>query len=226
MRTFIFGIGLLAFLSSVGPSSQAATQITATYRLPPLPVTAFAIPFGNTGITPPAVRAAQTFTAEMEGWLRSASFTAASLDLDPSGLSVAVTSLSGGQPGAILATSPFHGLYVKGHFNDITVLNATADFAGSQVMLETNQQYALLFIAERLNSHFQVLGDQTVGTGRDYPGGEILRSANGEAFVSLPIGELMFEVTVTTIPEPSTLVFGLVGTAAWCAQRRSRNLFR
>lgn len=225
MRSFISSIGLLAFLISLGSSSQAATEITATYRLPPLPVTAFAIPFGNTGITPPAVRAAQTFTAEMEGWLHSASFTAASLDLDPSGLSVAVTSLSGRQPGAILATSPLHGLYIKGHFDDITVLNATADFTGSQVMLETNQQYALLFIANRLNSHFQVLGHQTVGTPYHYAGGELLRSASGASFESLTIGELMFEVTVTTIPEPSTLVFGLVGMAAWCAQRRWWNLF-
>jgi hypothetical protein len=214
MRSFRLSIACVILLMSVGLVAEAATEITATYRLPSPPFTTFAIPFGNTGITPPAVRATQTFTAERDGWLHTASFTAASLDANPAGLSLAVTSLIGGQPDTILATAPLQGLYTMGVFSDITALNASADFTDSHVMLEANQQYALLFVADRLNSHFQVLGHQTVGTPYHYAGGELLRSASGEPFVSLPIGELMFEVTVATIPEPTTLALGLLAAAA------------
>jgi hypothetical protein len=205
MRTLISSV-IFTLLGTFPAASHAATEITATYRLPPLPQTLFAVPFGNTGITPPAVRVAQSFTAEVGGWLNSVSVAAASLDLDPSGLSIAVTSLTDEQPGTILATAPLQGLYDKGVFTDVKSLNATADFSGSQVMLEANEKYALLFIADRLNGHFNVLGHQTVLTPYGYPGGAILHSTSGAPFITLPIGELMFEVTVTTIPEPTGLM--------------------
>jgi hypothetical protein len=204
MRVHISGV-IFALVVAMARVSNAATEITATYRLPALPQTLFAIPFGNTGITPPAVRVAQTFTAEVGGWLNSASVAAASLDLDTSGLSVAVTSLVGGQPATILATAPLQGLDDAGVYSDVESLNASADFNSSQVMLEANQQYALLFIADRLNGHFNVLGHQTVLTPYGYSGGAILHSTNGASFITLPHGELMFEVTVNTIPEPTGL---------------------
>lgn len=204
MRVLIGGVSFILVVA-MAQASDAATEITATYRLPALPQTLFAIPFGNTGINPPAVRVAQTFTAEVGGWLDTVSVATASLDLNPSGLSVAVTSLIGGQPGTILATAPLQGLYVAGVYSDVESLNATADFSGSQVMLDANEQYALLFVAERLNGHFNVLGHQTVLTPYGYAGGAILHSTSGASFITLPIGELMFEVTATTIPEPTGL---------------------
>jgi hypothetical protein len=203
MRYLLSRILLFVILISVEITSEGATSITATNRLPDPVGTTFAIPFGNNGGTDVI---AQTFTAEIKGRLLSASVTAASLDPDPTGLQLALTALENGQPGAILAAAPLQGLYVTGRFTDIEVLNAVANFDADQVMLEDQQQYALLFVAERFPSSYQVLGDQTIGTNREYIGGAILRSRSGEPFVMLPGGDLVFEVTVEAVPEPSTLL--------------------
>jgi len=198
-----------------------AKLITAINRLPDPVGATSAIPFGNGNGSD--VRIAQTFTSEVEGRLLSASVRAVSLDPDPTGLQLAVTTLENGQPGTILTTSPLQGLYVNGRFTDIEVLNAVANFDDDQVILEEQQQYALLFVAERFPSSFQVLGDQTVGTDREYAGGEILRSRSGEPFEMLPGGDLVFEVIVKTIPEPRTLTLVLIGAAAGWGQSRWRN---
>ncbi len=225
MRYLCSRLLLLLILMSVGATTEAATEIAATYRLPDPIETTFAVPFGNNGgAAIPVFRIAQTFTAEVSGRLLTASVTAASLDVEPTGLQLAVTALENGQPGSILATSPLQGLHVNGQFSDIDVLNAIAHFSGDQVVLQSQQQYALLLVAERLNSNFQILGDQTSGTGRSYPGGEILRSRSGTPFVIIPNGELAFEVTVETIPEPMTLTLSVIGTAAsWGRGRRCRH---
>jgi hypothetical protein len=205
MRYIASRILLFVILTSVGVTSEGATLITATNRLDPAFAT-FAIPFGYNGNpdVPPLDRIAQTFTAEVGGRLLSASVTAASLDADPTGLHLAVTALENGQPGTILAASPLEGLYVNGHFLDFEVLNAVADFADDQVLLEDQQQYAPLFVAERFPSSYQVLGKQWNGTEGQYAGGEILRSTSGGPFQMLPGGDLVFEVTVEIIPEPSS----------------------
>jgi hypothetical protein len=224
IRYLFSRVVLCVILTSMGVTSKGATLITATNRLPdPVDVT-FAIPFGNNGDidVPPVTRIAQTFTAEVGGRLLSASVTAASLDADPTGLQLAVTALEDGQPGTILATSPLQGLYVNGRFTDIEVLNAAADFVGDQVVLEDQRQYALLFVAERLQSNYQVLGDQTIGTVRQYAGGEILRSTNGGPYLLMPVGDLVFEVTVEMIPEPMTLTLALIGAAAGWGRGRCR----
>ena len=132
-------------------TSEGATSITATNRLPdPLGVT-ITIPFGNytENDVLPEDRVAQTFTAEIGGRLLSVSMSVASFSPDPGGLQLAITTLENGQPGTILATAPFQGLDVNGGFTDIEVLNASANFASDQVMLENQQQYALLFVAEQ-----------------------------------------------------------------------------
>jgi hypothetical protein len=146
-----------------------------------------------------------------------------SLNADPTGLALAVTALDNGQPGTILASAPLQGLYVNARFTDITALNAVADFDDSQVVLAAQQQYALLFIAERDPSSYQVLGDQTAGTQRQYAGGQILRSASGAPFQTLPGGDLVFEVTVEAIPEPTTLGLALMGWAWLWRRGRSRS---
>jgi hypothetical protein len=204
MRAFIPGV-IIMLLAISAATSHAATEITATHRLPNPVGATFALPFIDNGTAVPPFRIAQTFTAEVDGWLHSASVAAASTNSNPSGLSIAITSFAGGQPGVVLASAPAVGLHVNGLFNPLTALNAVADFNGSQVMLEANQKYALLFVAAP-NRDFQVLGDQTIGTTRNYTGGEAMRSVSGAPFVSLPIGEIVFEVTVTTIPEPAGVI--------------------
>jgi hypothetical protein len=223
MRYLISRFLLCAILTSTGVIAEGATLVAATNRLPDPFGATFAVPFDNHGGAgvPPLIRIAQTFTTEVGGRLLSVSVTAASLDSDPTGLQLAVTALNNGQPGTILATSPLQGLYVNGRFTDIKVLNAVADFDGSQVMLAAQQQYALLFVAERHQSSYQVLGDQTAGTQRQYAGGELLRSMSGMPFQFLPGGDLVFEVTVEAIPEPITLTLALIGAAACWGQGRN-----
>ncbi len=214
MRYILSGVLVAVVLTSIGMTSEGAMLITATNRLPEPVGATFAIPFGRSGTEiPPAIRVAQTFTAEVGGRLQSASVTAASLNADPTGLQLAVTALENGQPGTVLAMSPLQGLYVNGFFTDIDALNAVADFDVDQVMLEEQQQYALLFVTERHPINFQALGKQTIGTDRQYAGGELLRSLSGEPFLTVPTGDLAFEVTVETIPEPMALILGLIGAA-------------
>ncbi len=217
---------LFVTLISVGVTSEGPTSITATNRLPdPVGVT-IATPFGNyiENDVLPEDRIAQTFTAEVGGRLLSASMTVASLSPDPSGLQLAITTVENGQPGTILATAPLQGLYTNGHFTDIEVLNAIANFESDQVMLENQQQYALLFVAEQFPSSYQVLGGQTISTEGAYPGGDILGSRSGELFEILPpVVDLLFEVTVETIPEPTALTLALIGAAAGWGRGQRRN---
>jgi hypothetical protein len=219
MRSLISGVIFSLFIS-IGTVSQAAIEVTATHRLPNPIGGTFALPFNNNGTAVQPFRIAQTFTAEVDGWLHSASVAAASTSPTPSGLSIAVTSFTGGQPGTILATAPALGVHVNGRFSPLTALNAVADFGGSQVLLEANQKYALLFVPAP-NRDFFVLGDQTIGTSRNYAGGEAMRSVSGAPFVSLPIGEIVFEVTVTTIPEPTGAI--LLALASFGAVLRRFN---
>lgn len=223
---------LIAIFTSLGTTSQGATLITATNRVPnslPQPgVTTIATSnFGSSGnpSVPPVTQYAQTFTAEVAGRLASASVAAVSLDSDPTGIDLAITALENGQPGAFLAIAPLLGLDINGHFDDIQVLNAVADFAGSNVTLAEQEQYALLFVAQRYPNYYQILGKQTVFDPQyQYPGGDILLSRNGDPFQVLPpIVDLVFEVTVETVPEPATLALVLV--AGWNLHCR-RRLYR
>jgi hypothetical protein len=223
MRYIFSRVLVGVMLTSMGVTSDGATLITATNRLPDPVGATFAIPFGRSGTeVPPAIRVAQTFTAAVGGRLLSASVTAASLNADPTGLQLAVTAVENGQPGAILALSPLQGLYVNGFFSDIKSLNAAADFDVDQVMLVEQQQYALLFVTERHPINFQALGKQTIGTDRHYAGGDLLRSMNGEPYLTVPTGDLVFEVTVETIPEPAALTVALICAAvSWGRGRLS-----
>jgi len=101
-----------------GVTSEDATLITTTNRLPDPVGATFAITFGNHGGTDVlrAFRIAQTFTSEVEGRLHIDAMTVASLDPDPTGLQLAVTALENWQPGTILAISRLQGLYVNGSF--------------------------------------------------------------------------------------------------------------
>jgi hypothetical protein len=212
-------------LNSVNVISEGAPLITATNRLPTPGSGTFAVPFGKSSAAddPAAIRVVQTFTTEVGGWLHSASVTAASLNADPTGLQLAVTAWENGQPGTVLATAPLQGLYVNGLFSDLKVLNAVADFAGERVVLDEQQQYALLFVTDRHPINYHALGAQTIGTSHQYTGGELLRSQNGGPFLTLPTGDLLFEVTVEPVPEPTALALALFGAAAGSRRARSRH---
>jgi hypothetical protein len=177
----------------------------------------FAIPIGKSN---PGVQISQTFTAEIGGTLQAVSIAAVCTDRDLSVLNLAVASLINGQPGAVLASAPLTGLGINGQFPDIKTLNALADFSHQQVVLQPEQQYALLFIPNISSASFQVLGDQTVGTTRDYPGGQILRSVGGNPFQLFPGGDLVFEVVVTPVPEPAALYLMLMAPAIARGLRR------
>ncbi len=157
----------------------------------------------------------QTFTAEVGGSLLSVAVSAASVDQNPAGFQLAVTKLQNGQPAEILAISPLQGLSINGRLNDITVLNAVAQFGESGVLLQAQQRYGLLFIADRRPSNFYVFGFQTSDAARQYAAGEILRSVSGASFQSFPpISDLAFAVSVQAIPEPSVLALALFAIAA------------
>ena len=226
MRSLSTRVLIFVILISVGVTSEGATSITATNRLPDPARLVFVIPFGNytENDVLPEDRVAQTFTAEVGGRLLSASMTVASLSPDPSGLQLVITTLENGQPGTILATAPLQGLDTNGRFTDIEVLNASANFESDQVMLENQRQYALLLVAEQFPSSYQVLGGQTRGA---YAGGDILGSRRGELFeITPPILDLVFEVTVETIPEPTALTLAtlaLIGAAAGWGRGQRRN---
>jgi len=219
MRYLSSRVLLFVIFTSMGVLCEGATLITATNRLlPGSPSVPIVFHFSNGGR-----RLAQTFTAEVSGRLLSVSMTVASVDRDPTGLQLAVTALENGQPGLILATSPLQGLYVNGRipFSDIEVLNAVADFDDDQIILEAQQQYALLLVAVRIPSSFSVFGSQAIGPESTYTGGEILHSRRDEPFQTLPV-DLLFEVTVETIPEPMTLTSALIFAAAALGRRRWR----
>ncbi len=209
----VFGCVLLF---ATGLTLATANVITATHRLPTPVGGTFAIPLGTSN---PGVQIAQTFTAETDGKLQTVSIAAVSLDRDPTGLQLAVMTLVNGQPDAVLGSSPLAGLDVDGRFSDITMLNAAADFSAQYIVLQAQQQYALLFVPQRALASFQVLGDQTAGTGRDYAGGEILRSTGGNPFQLVPGGDLAFEVAVIAVPEPTTSIL-FITLVAGCGLRR------
>lgn len=206
-------------LHSAGMATASAGVISATHRLPTPVGGTFAIPLDASN---PGVRIAQSFTAEAGGLLEKISFAAVSLDNNPTGLRLALTTLVSGQPGPILATSPLVGLHTNGSFTDITTLNAVADFSAEQIILEASEEYAILFVPQRRAASFQVLGDQTVGTSRDYIGGVILRSTGGDPFQFLPGGDLVFQVTVAAVPEPAaSFLFVFAVATAWSVRGRN-----
>lgn len=210
---------LSALLICMATVAEAASQIAAANRLHAPIAGTFAVPIDSNS----SVRIAQTFTTEIGGQLLSASVTAVSLDADPTGLQLAVSPVDNGQPGAILASAPLQGLYTNGRFTALDVPNAVADFGGTQIILTAHQQYALLFVASRPQSSYQVLGDQTIGTQRQYAGGQLLRSIGGMPYSTLPTGDLVFEVIVDAIPEPMSLTLVALAAACCWPRRLSRH---
>lgn len=169
---------------------------------------------------------AQTFLAETSGFLQRVAVTAGAragaAQTDGLGLRVAIAPFNPdtGQLGEILSLSPVEDVEqlpgFGGPFSQRDVLQASANFVSSGIVLDAGSSYAMVFSAERLDDSFFILG----GTLPDYEEGLIGGRLNDESFQFQPITDLFFEVTVDAVPEPATLA--MILTASLLTLRRRR----
>lgn len=224
---------VLSVLALSAGVAHAGLLVTAAYRLPNPPETTFAAPIVGPsvlGAVPPR-RYLQSFKAIHGGELAGVAVSAVTFGQDPAGLSVSVTRMANGQPSEVLATAPLSGLWTDGRFVDPQQLNATADFRALGVTLTASERYGLLFSTDRRNGNYQVLGGHRGGNVGPNPAlnldrytdGALLLSVNGEPFQGPPFGDVFFEVTLETIPEPGSAMLGLLVVATLAALgRRSK----
>jgi len=171
---------------------------------------------------------AQTFLAEQSGALQRVAVTAGArsgaAQTDGLGLRVGIASFDqqSGQLGPTLAIAAVEGVErlpgIGGPFSQPDVLQASADFESSGVVLNAGSSYAMTFSAERLEDSFFVLG----GTLPDYEEGLIGGRLNDEPFRFQPITDLFFEITVDAVPEPGSVAMTLA-TLPLMSRRRAFN---
>ncbi|TWT90765.1 hypothetical protein Mal64_11620 [Pseudobythopirellula maris] len=158
---------------------------------------------------------AQTFLARTSGVLQSIAVTAGAragaAQTDGLGLRMAIAPFNAENRllGEILSISPVDNVEplpgFGGPFSQPDVLQASANFESSGIVLHAGSSYAMIFSAERLDDSFFILG----GDLPDYEGGLIGGRLNDQPFQFQPITDLFFEVTVDAVPEPASLAIVL-----------------
>lgn len=170
---------------------------------------------------------AQTFLAETTGTLKRVAVTAGAragaAQNDGLGLRMSIASFDPqtGQISEMLSSAPVEEVETLpgfgGPFSQPDVLQALADFESARIELRAGSSYAMIFSAERFGDSFFILG----GTLPDYEKGLIAGRLNDEPFLFRPITDLFFEVTVSTVPEPSTLLMAFAPLALGVYRRRN-----
>jgi hypothetical protein len=162
-------------------------------------------------------RELQTFVALNGGIVDQVSFAAHQSRNTTAPLRIDIVTLSDGQP----ATSLGHALVPIGEFPTAdlypVVLNMRADFSSPSTILTAGTKYGLVFSSEAPNANYRLYGvsEYQLAPANRYLDGDESFSQNGRPYSgSVITGDLYFKVTVTPVPEPSTLILAGFGCAA------------
>lgn len=163
-------------------------------------------------------REAQTFTATTGGVLDTISCVVRRMNKTTADLKITLTDVVSGQPGVSLATAfvnlqsvPIENWsWWDRHFT------VNINFISQDVVLEAGKQYAIVLSTDTTEANYRVYGDYT-----GYSGGTRMSSQNSGSYMSEYPSDLYFEVTVNSIPEPSTVLLIAAG-AAFLKRRRTK----
>lgn len=195
--------------------TNAALLTTASHKLPSTATGWFSAGAGKAldGGTIFDNRLAQTFTSTVSGTLQTVSFIATRYTSTNADLRVSLTALTNGQPTPELTTVLLEvdSFEVGSLSGRPDTFNVSADFSMQDVLIEAQQEYAIVFLSDTADANYRIYGDRS-----GYSGGTSLDFQNSGPFEeSTSASDLFFEVVVKTIPEPTTATLLALTAPAW-----------